>query len=214
MPFIPFPDVPAVPGVPAIFRRSTIALVSELAGEKIASLAEEFFVGPRWGLYGPDAREILVFDTFLGINFKQGGEAPKVPGEKAKIFATDKFVGAAEAIIKLSHSGDKASRNAMLSQLERIVLGTELYDLVMPEITYPSVTPVKYSYERGEKNGASQLVVELTLVQVTRAPPKDESKAKDASGAEEQSNGQTQTTSIPITPQTGQRGTAQQESFQ
>jgi len=203
MPFIASPDVPASPGVPTIFREPD---ASSPSGPPKLKLPESWFDPPRWGLYTWDGTPVLVFDTFLGINFVHGGTVSTVPTEKQKMLVVDKVESAYQATIKLAHTGHKASRTAMLSDLERIVLGTELYDVVTPEFTYPSVNPVRYTYDRGEKNGATQLVVELTLLQVRRVKPEEASKAKDASGANTQNNGQTQPTDMGSAPPAGEKG--------
>ncbi|MEN4918188.1 hypothetical protein ABE485_05915 [Achromobacter spanius] len=214
MPFIPFPDAPAVPGVPAIFRETTIPSVSAPGRFELGAIPELIFGPPRWGLYGEDGRQALVFETFLGISFKQGGQVSTVTGEKDRILTSDKVDLPYEATIKLAHSGDKTSRAAMLSELERIVRGTDLYDVATPEFTYPSVNPVKYSYERGEKNGASLLVVELTLLQVRRKPATESSDTKEPSGATKQSNGQAQASTMKPDSGRAQNGAGTERAIQ
>lgn len=210
MPFIPFPDVPALPGVPALFRKITIFSGSEWVSEKLGILAEEVF-GPQWGLYGKDGERVLVFDTFRGIRFKHDSQiagSPKADDQKKKGYfaVTDKVVNPFEVILTLAHGGDKATRNVMLATLERVVHGTELYSVATPEISYPSVNPVSYTYERGEKNGASLLVVELTVRQAQVDTASESAATKEPSGADSKSNGQVQASSTTSDSGPGRNG--------
>ncbi len=195
MPFIPYPDVPAEPGVPAVFRAEDDSSRPGQERSTLGRLVESIFGVPQWGLYRSLRRPALVFDTFLGITFKHETEVAQAKIENSKVSPFNKTEKAWEVIVTLAHSGYEASRSAMLEDLERMVRGTELYSIVTPEITYPSVTLKTYSYERGEKNGASMLVVALTLILVRELPDAKASKTQEPSGAAQQSNGQVQPTS-------------------
>jgi len=200
MPFIPFPDVPPVPGVPAVFREVTIPSFSELASAGLVALTDMTYGPPRWGLYGAEGQQVLVFDTFLGITFNRGGQISNFPVEQGGFSSFNKVDTPFEATIKLAHGGDSASRNVMLSVLERIVASTELYAVVTPEIIYSSANLVKYSYDRGERNGSSRLVVSLTLNEVRQTAALQSTAAREVSGVDQQSNGQVQVFDIDAYP--------------
>lgn len=214
MPLIPFPDVPSRPGVPAVFREATIPSVSELAGFGLAELTDRIFGPPRWGLYGADGQQMLVFETFLSIAFNDGGQISSYPTEQGGFSAFNKVDAPFEATIKLAHGGDPASRNAMLSVLERMVGSTELYSVVTPEIVYPSANLVKYSYTRADKNGSSLLVVDLMLQEVRQTAVPLSSATQDSSGADQESNGQVQVFKIDAYPQRDQNKVSDLEPIQ
>ncbi|CAB3871972.1 hypothetical protein IB259_29195 [Achromobacter sp. ACM04] len=214
MPLIPFPDVPSSPGVPAVFRAAFLPSVSEPASFELAALTDRIFGPPRWGLYGVDGRQMLVFETFLGITFNQSGQISSHPVEQGGFASFNKVDAPFEATIKLAHGGDPVSRKVMLSVLERIVGSTELYSVATPEIVYPSANLVKYSYTRADKNGSSLLIVELTLQEVRQTAVQLSPATQDPSGANEVSNGQVQAFEIDAYPRRDQNKVADLEPIQ
>ena len=214
MPLIPFPDVPSSPGVPAVFREVTIPSISELARFGSEALTDLIFGPPRWGLYDADGQQMLVFETFLSIAFSETAQISSYPSEQGGFSAFNKVDAPFEATIKLAHGGDPASRNVMLSVLERIVGSTELYTVVTPEIVYPSANLVKYSYTRADKNGSSLLVVDLTLLEVRQTAVPLSPATQDPSGANEESNGQVQAFEIDAYPRRDQNKVADLEPIQ
>lgn len=196
MPLIPFPNVPQVPGVPAVFRDLTIPSLPELVNLGLGGLADLLFGTPLWGLYDQDGRRAVVFDAFLGVRFRNGGKISSFPVEQGGFSSFNKVDTPYDAAIRLAHSGDMASRNVMLSVLERIVRSTDLYSVVTPEIVYASANLVNYAYTRDTRGGSSQLIVELYLEEVRQTAVAQFTETEEPSGADPQSNGQVQ--SFPV----------------
>lgn len=205
MPLIPFPDVPNVPGVPAIFRDMSIPSISQLARYGLGALTEQMFDPPRWGVFGNDGREVLIFETFLGINFKNSGKISSYPMERNSFSSFNKVSAPFDVTVQLAQSADQATRADMLSALERIVRDTELYSVITPDITYPSVNLVEYSYEREPKNGPNYLAVKLMLTEVRETAVPTFSATKEPSGTAKKSNGQVQASSTAGDSGRGQR---------
>jgi hypothetical protein len=200
MALIPFPNVPQVPGVPAIFRETTIPSLPELVNIGLGGLADLFFGTPLWGLYTQGGQQAVVFDSFLGVRFRNGGRISSFPVEQGGFSSFNKVDTPYDAAIRLAHSGDLASRNVMLAVLERIVRSTELYSVVTPEIVYVSANLVNYSYTRDTRGGSSQLIVELFLEEVRQTAAAQFSETEEPSGADPQSNGQVQAFPIGTEP--------------
>ncbi len=214
MPFIPFPDVPRSPGVPAVFRQTTIPSIPQLTGFGLAALTDQMFGPPRWGVYGKDGRQVLVFETFVSIKFNQGSQISSFPVEQGGFSSFNKVDTPYEATIKLAHAGDQASRDVMLSALKRIVGSTELYAVATPEIVYPSANLVKYEYSRGDRNGSNLLLVDLTLREVRETAVLRSLATREPSGADEQSNGQVQAFEIDAYPRRDQNMVGELEPVQ
>jgi len=202
MPLIPFPNVPQVPGVPAVFRDLTIPSLPELVNLGLGGLADLLFGTPLWGLYDQDGRQAMVFDAFLGVRFRNGGRISSFPVELGGFSSFNKVDTPYDAAIRLAHSGDMASRNVMLSVLERIVRSTDLYSVVTPEIVYASANLVNYAYTRDSRGGSSQLIVELYLEEVRQTAVAQFTETEEPSGADPQSNGQVQ--SFPLGTEPGE----------
>jgi hypothetical protein len=196
MPLIPFPNAPQVPGVPAILRETTIPSVSELVNYGLGALTEILFGVPRWGLYDDSGAPVVVFDSFLGIRFRNGGRVSDFPVEQGGFSSFNKVDTPFDAVIRLAHGGDLASRAAMLATLEQIVHNTDLYSVVTPEIVYPSANLVNYSISRTQRDGSSLLTVELALREIRQTALPEFSATEDPSGAAAVNNGQVQ--SLPI----------------
>lgn len=202
MSLIPFPNVPQVPGVPAIFREATIPSLPELVNIGLGGLADLLFGTPLWGLYTEDGQSAVVFDSFLGLRFRNGGRVSSFPVEQGGFSSFNKVDTPFDAAIRLAHSGDMASRNVILGVLERIVHSTDLYSVVTPEIVYPSANLVNYSYTRDNRGGSSQLIVELYLEEIRQTAAAQFTETEEASGADPQSNGQVQ--SFPLGTEPGE----------
>lgn len=202
MPLIPFPNVPQVPGVPAVFRDLTIPSLPELVNLGLGGLADLLFGTPLWGLYDQDGRQAVVFDAFLGVRFRNGGRISSFPVEQGGFSSFNKVDTPYDAAIRLAHSGDMASRNVMLSVLERIVRSTDLYSVVTPEIVYASANLVNYAYTRDTRGGSSQLIVELYLEEVRQTAVAQFTETEEPSGSDPQSNGQVQ--SFPLGTEPGE----------
>lgn len=193
MPLIPFPNVPQVPGVPAVLRDLTIPSLSELANLGLGALAELIFGVPRWGLYDEGDNGVLLFDSFLGIRFRNGARISSFPVEQGSFSSFNKVDTPYDAALRFALSGDMASRGALLAKLEGIKSSVELFSVVTPEITYASANVVAYSYERSPRTGPSQLVVELYVEEVRQTATADFGDTAEPDGAGEQNNGQVQT---------------------
>lgn len=192
MPLIPYPNVPQVPGVPAIFRETTIPSIPELANIGLGALTDLLFGTPRWGLYDDNGLSMVSFDSFLGIRFRNSARISSFPVEQGTFSSFNKVDTPFDIAIRLAHSGDQASRNRILSDLERIKSGTDLYSVVTPEMVYADANLVAYSYERSFRTGSSQLIVELYLEEVRQTALADFGDTQEPDGAVEKSNGQVQ----------------------
>lgn len=193
MPLIPFPNVPQVPGVPAILRETTIPSLSELANLGLGAIAALIFGIPRWGLYDQDGQQVLLFDTFLGIRFRNGSRISSFPVEQGSFSSFNKVDTPFDAMLRFALSGDTASRGELLNTLETLKGSVDLFSVVTPEIVYPSANVVAYSYERNSRSGPSQLIVDLYVEEVRQTAEAAFSSTAEPDGAGEQNNGQVQT---------------------
>lgn len=197
MPLIPFPNVPQVPGVPAILRETTIPSLGELANLGLGAIAALIFGIPRWGLYDQDGQQVLLFDTFLGIRFRNGSRISSFPVEQGSFSSFNKVDTPFDAMLRFALSGDTASRGALLNTLETLKGSVDLFSVVTPEIVYPSANVVAYSYERNTRSGPSQLIVDLYVEEVRQTAEAAFSSTAEPDGAGEQNNGQVQTFPVP-----------------
>lgn len=197
MPLIPFPNVPQVPGVPAVLRDLTIPSIEELAQIGIAGIADLIFGTPRWGIYDDSDQQVIEFDTFLGIRFRNNTRISTFPVEGGGFSSFNKVDTPFDVAIRVAHSGDMASREGVLAKLEQLKGSVELFSVVTPDIVYESANIVAYSYERTSRTGSSQLVLEIFLEEVRQTAAAAFSETAEPAGAEPVSNGQVQTFPVP-----------------
>lgn len=197
MPLIPFPNVPQVPGVPAILRETTIPSLGELANLGLGAIAALIFGIPRWGLYDQDGQQVLLFETFLGIRFRNGSRISSFPVEQGSFSSFNKVDTPFDAMLRFALSGDTVSRGTLLNTLEALKGSVDLFSVVTPEIVYPSANVVAYSYERNSRSGPSQLIVYLYVEEVREKAQAVFSNTAEPDGAGEQNNGQVQTFPVP-----------------
>lgn len=202
MPLIEFPNVPQVPGVPAVLRGLTIPSLGELANLGLGAIAALVFGIPRWGLYDQDGQQVLLFDTFLGIRFRNGSRISSFPVEQGSFSSFNKVDTPFDAMLRFAHSGDMASRGDMLTKLEALKGSVDLFSVVTPEMVYPSANIVAYSYGRSSHTGPSQVIVELYVEEVRQTAVADFGETAEPDGASKQSNGQVQ--SFPLGTEPGE----------
>ncbi|KAK54024.1 hypothetical protein [Bordetella bronchiseptica] len=193
MPLIEFPNVPQVPGVPAVLRELTIPSLDELANLGLGAIAALIFGIPRWGLYDQDGQQVLLFDTFLGIRFRNGARISSFPVEQGSFSSFNKVDTPFDAMLRFALSGDMASRGDLLNSLEALKGSVALFSVVTPEIVYPAANMVAYSYERNSRSGPSQLIVDLYVEEVRQKAQAAFNSTAEPDGADEQNNGQVQT---------------------
>lgn len=192
MPLIPYPDVPQVPGVPAVLREVTITDTSEIVNEALGVLTDALFGATKWGLYDENSQPVIVFDTFLGLRFRNSARISTFPVEMGTFSSFNKVDSPYDCIIRVAHSGDMTTRNAMLAKLESIKSSVDLYSVVTPEIVYPEANVVAYQYERNGQTGSSQLIVDIYVEQVRQNATAEFSETAEPDGAQPESNGQVQ----------------------
>ncbi|WP_286936208.1 hypothetical protein [Achromobacter sp. UBA4530] len=214
MPLISFPDVPASSGVPAVFRDVVVPSFFAPANVGLAHLVDWNSSAPRWGVYGEDGQPVLLFDTFLSVNFDRAGTISSFALEQGGFSSFNKVVGPYQALIKLAHAGDQATRKQMLSVLDRIASGTELYSVATPEIVYLSASLGKYLYNRSASSGSSLLVVELTFNEVRQTAVLRPMAQREPSGADQESGGQVQVFKIDPYPTRDQNKVGELEPIQ
>lgn len=176
-----FPLVPKVPGVPALARnasnsitglaKSIVGVIGSLTGDfdflssdgpGVSSLTE----APRWGLFDEGGTQIIVPDSFLGLDSLKEYRVSDYPIEEGGFESYNKvevpFVGK----ILFAKGGDEAERTQFLSQIEQAIKSLDVYSLVTPEKSYASVNVTHRDYRRTVNNGVTMLTVEVWVEEI------------------------------------------------
>jgi hypothetical protein len=196
MPTIMFPDVPLFPGVPQLLRPISAAIASNPVlsiglGTTETLLITALNQAPTWGIFDqngnqlgllPNSQSTLqaiagtlvsqltgnnapVLSTFA-LDFTQETRVSDFPVENGSFATYNKYVGPATPVVTLILDGSQADRTAFLNLINAACVGTDLYSVVTPEVTYYNYTIERYSYTRRASKGVTLLYVECHLKQV------------------------------------------------
>jgi hypothetical protein len=195
MPNIPFPNVPPYPGVPALVRGANIPPVIQVAlGQVQTLLAAAVQSGTLWGIFDPQGNQLGMLSQGNGlfqsiIQQIAGGAGPILStsslefdketiisdfpleadnsGNNAASFASyNKVERPANPKVVLSLGGSESDRTAFLNLINAACTDTELYSVVTPEVVYYNYSVERYSYRRTATQGATMLMVEISLKEI------------------------------------------------
>lgn len=162
----PFPDVPVAPGVPPVARAAgaisatVAALVSDAEG--VLSL----FSGPQWGIFDVSGSPVIIPDSIFGFEFRREFRLSNFPVEQGGFGTYNKVALPFEPRVTLTSNGENVDRSTFLAQVDAACQSMNLYSVVTPEVTYPSVNLTHYDYRRQAREGATLLTVDLWFEEV------------------------------------------------
>lgn len=160
-------SVPVVPGVPPLIGNVPLPLPALLIADAV-SLAQ-FSNGPAWGVY-LDGAPVVTFDTFVGVDFRQGWAISDYPVENGAFESYDKVDLPFDARVRFAAGYDFANRQNLLETITVISETLNFYDVVTPEVVYKNCNVQHYDYRRTNTNGAGMIIVELWLLEIRVVP--------------------------------------------
>jgi hypothetical protein len=194
--FIPFPDIPLYPGVPQLLRPVQQAIAASPIIAIGLGTAETLLItalnqAPQWGIYDssgnqlgllPNSQSILsaiagtllsqltgdnatVLSTF-DVDFTKETKISDYPLEAGGFAAYNKAESPASPVVTLILDGDASDRTAFLNLINAACVGTDLYSVVTPEITYYNHSVERYRYSRKANKGLTLLIVEVFLKEI------------------------------------------------
>ena len=156
--------VPNLPGVPALLSYADDAINFLLSGDGIGvfntSLTEQ------WGIF-LDGEAVVVADTVTSFSYKQEWAVADFPVEQGAFASYNKVQIPFDARVRFVSGGSESNRAALLDSIAAIAGDTtNLYTVVTPEETYPSVTITHYEYARTSVNGVGMISVDVWCLNV------------------------------------------------
>lgn len=200
MPNIPFPNVPQASGVPALPRSAKVPVAGRVAlGAVQGALWRAFQVQTRWGIFDSKGKPLGDPSKFTGIvggaiqslgfgptlstnsfDFLKATKVSDFPVEKGGFANYNKVETPAEPVVVLAMAGSEADRTKFLDAIDGACKSTALFNVVTPEVSYVNYTIEAYRYARRNSQGATLLVVEISLKEIRQvsAQYSDASNAK------------------------------------
>lgn len=200
MPLVEFPNIPNVPGVPLLPRSITVPTVDSLINLAASQILGLIFGLSIWGIYDQNDSPILIFDTFLGIDFKNGSNVPTHPIEEGGFGTYNKVNTPFDCKVTVAVGGDEFLRSQFLETCVTMLNSTDFYSVATPEKTYQNATLQNYAYRREARNGgASMLIVTFWFLEIRSSTMDAAPIPVDASAYDTVSGGQVQTQSYKTT---------------
>ena len=181
MPLIPHPNVPDVPGVPLIPRNSygTQNITLDMGQSAATISAQE----PIWGLYDSDNNPIYTPSaggtiSVVSFGYLKATNISDFPVEAlggatqgAGFASYNKVFQPANPILTLALAGSENEKKEFLESIDTACTTTALYSLQTPDTIYDSsngglYTVNQYSYRRSAMQGATLLLVDVSLVEI------------------------------------------------
>jgi hypothetical protein len=144
-------------------------------------------------------------DTVSGFEYRGESRVSDYPMEQGAFSSYDKVSTPFDARMRMVCSGNETmSREEFLDTIERMLREVEVYDLVTPDKTYPSMTLVHFDYRRESTNGVTLLIVDAWFREVRITASSDYTSDPDVPNVQSDSpsaasmiKGGTVTVSIP-----------------
>lgn len=198
----------AIPGVPSLAIPLDLTPVRLLTGDTVGNWGGSRLT-PQWGLYSFGA-PVIVADTVTAFGFRREWNISNYPIERGGFESFNRvdlpYAGRLQYV-----AGTMAIRQALLASLEAATADGNLtkYDVVSPEIIYPSVNIQSYDYDRKAASGVGLLMIEVTVVQV-REQNSGGTSSKSPAGETTKPGGNVQPSDVPIpTPNPLRTGASQ-----
>lgn len=143
-------------GTPVLASASTVQqLVASIEG----TLNQ---IGSLFGIAGS-----ATFACSVGsMDFRRDYRLSTAPQEQGAFLSYNKVQDPFDGRVTFLVGGTEAQRAAFLSTVDALAASMNLYALVMPEVTYPSVNVTHYDFRRTSRSGVSLLAVNVWVEQV------------------------------------------------
>jgi len=123
------------------------------------------FAGPTWGI-GFNGVFQIIPDSIVSVEYKKDWRVPNYPQEQGAFQTYNKVTMPYDARVQMTKGGTVAERQEFLNAIEAAAGSLNLYDIVMPEITYQNANIIHYDYRRTSTNGVGLLTVDIWLLEV------------------------------------------------
>ena len=154
---------PFLPGVPPLLLPYVQAAVT-LASGSIEALLE--INAPKWGVYDDKGNQVIVPDTFLGIEYINSHRISDYPVEKGSFASYNTVQDPFNARVKMAVGGTEDDRITFLQTLDSLANSLDLYTLITPEKTYANVSIERYDFRRETHNGAGMIVASIHFLEI------------------------------------------------
>lgn len=188
-----FPNVPVAIGVPPVNRAGpNDPGVPPLTAGNSASRPPASS-SPVWGIFDDTGAVAILADSIVSVERVREFRISTFPVEQGGFASYDKVATPSDMRVVLTRGGTSDARAKFLSDLDALIFSTKLYTVVCPEVSYPSVSIVRYDYTRSSSNGVTLLTAEVHLTEVRVSATQTFSNSKSPTASDAVNDGSVQT---------------------
>jgi len=186
----------SIPGVPNLARVINFATSQLLTRDTVNNWGGSRLT-PQWGLYY-NGSPVIVADTVVAFGFRREWNISNYPIERGGFESFNRVDLPYAGRLQFA-AGTMKMRQALLSSLAAATADGNLtkYDVVTPEIVYPSVNIQGYDYDRKAMSGVGLLMIDVTVVEV-REQNNGSAKSKSPAGEPMKPGGNVQPEEVPL----------------
>lgn len=151
-----FPLVPLLPGVPQLVRSVLFPppALPTIGVQNQGALWSSSQMGPVWGIFDSNNREVLTQDSTLNFNLRKEWSVPDFPIQRGSFSSYNKVAIPGDITERFSKGGSLSDREAFLKTIDDIAGDLNLYSIVTPERTYIECNIRAYEVTRRNKDAA------------------------------------------------------------
>jgi hypothetical protein len=156
-------NVPNAPGVPAL-ATGLVAQALTLLGADAPGLSSA--LGPsQWGLF-LNGQTVVTAESVVAFGFRKSFAVLSYPIEEGSFQNFNKVQRPFDGRLSFSTGGSVADKQALVSSIDAAISSLQLFDIVTPEVIYPSVSAIEMSYDRRAMRGLGLLTVDVMCKQI------------------------------------------------
>lgn len=177
IPKSPFPDVPNLPGVPLLARAALTVIVDVTTAINIArvfapqapltTLFHATKAKPVWGVFNAaGTQRVINPDNIMTFDYRAEWTVSDFPVQSGQFSSYNKVAHPFDTAVRMTKGGTQSDRTAFLTACETVAASLNLFTILTPEKSFPSVNVTRLEYARKETRGAFYLEVDLFFRQI------------------------------------------------
>jgi hypothetical protein len=144
-------------------KNATISLL----GAAQSAIWRMLSIAPEWGVYVSNSSDLaVVVDSVVAMAQRKSAQISDYPVETGSFASYNKVERPREVPITLSKGGSENERTIFLGWLQTNVKAPTLFDVVMPEQRFTSMTLVDYIVRREPDSGATIIFADCIFAEI------------------------------------------------
>ena len=158
-----YPTAPQISGVP-VLAQSPVATVATAFVSEIDSYIQSLL--SQWQVLDSSSGNALSMAGILGVEKSVDYNVSNAPQENGAFTSYNKVVMPWTIRVQAICDGSLGTVASFIAALDAIVADLNLYSIVTPDVTYPSMNATHYDMRRTSSSGVTMVVAEVWFEQI------------------------------------------------